>query len=72
MRARFAERLLELALLIAVRNREEDGLRAARACVTAADRLADASIAPRDHPTMRAMFRRLIPAELMLKLGSTA
>ncbi len=67
VRRLLSERLLELALLIAMRQPDHAGLRAARACVAAADRLADERVQSHEHPTVMAMFRRLIPAELMLK-----
>jgi hypothetical protein len=61
LRERLAERLLELALVVASRSPDEAGLAAARACVVAADRTRDPSIAPSAHPTLRAMFHRVIP-----------
>ncbi len=72
LRARLAARLLELALLIASRQPDQAGLAAARACMVAADRLAEETVAPHAHPTVLAMFRRLIPAELMLKLTESS
>jgi hypothetical protein len=68
VRARLADRLLELGLLIAARQPDDRGRADARACVAAAE-LAVSSTAPHQHPTLYAMFRRLVPAEVSLKLS---
>jgi hypothetical protein len=61
LRERLADRFLELALVVASRSPDEAGFAAARACVVAADRARDASIKPSAHPTLRAMFLRVVP-----------
>ena len=67
VQARLADRLLELALLVAARGGEPA---AARACVVAADRARTGAASA--HPLLIAMLRRLVPAELMLELGGPA
>jgi hypothetical protein len=65
VRARLSERFLELGLLLLGRGGD---LAAARACVVAADRAADPSVAPHRHPLLVGMFRRLVPGDFALKL----
>jgi hypothetical protein len=66
-RAKVAERLLELGLVLLSRQPDAEGRAAARACVAAADS-ARADSPVREHPTLLGMFRRLVPAELLLKI----
>jgi hypothetical protein len=66
LRARLAERLLETALVVASRSPDDAGLAVARACVAAADRALIAGARASSHPTLRAMFLRLVPDEPFL------
>ena len=67
LRGRLADRFLELGLLIASR-RGDAGLAHAKACVVAATRARDTTTAGHEHPLFIGMFRRLVPAELLMKL----
>ena len=69
VRARIAERLLELGLIVA--SRRPDELAAARACLAAADRTLDAARPAREHPTLLGMFTRLVPASLRQELSAS-
>ena len=67
-RARLADRLLELGLLVASRHPDDpDG---PRACLVAAERTLDAGRPAREHPTLLGMFTRLVPDALRQELSS--
>jgi len=68
-RAHLADRLLELGLLIASRQPDDAGRAAAHACLVASDRARSLTGPAHTHPTLLAMVRRLVPAELILQIS---
>lgn len=70
VRARIAERLLELGLIVA--SRHPDQTASVRACLAAADRTLDAARPAREHPTLLGMFTRLVPQSLREELSASA
>ncbi len=68
LRARLADRFLELGLLTVDRQGAEEGAAAARLCVAAADLALDMLRPAHDHPLFIGMFRRLVPAEFVLDM----
>ena len=68
VRARIAERLLELGLLVA--SRHPDDVESPRICLAAAERTLDAARPAHEHPTLLGMFSRLVPEALRQELAS--